>query len=139
MLNALEKRLQSLEQAYNKNSSPQTENEITLVRTDIDEIITEKTNGMIIRSKAQWYEEGEKPTKYFLNLEKRNYNNKVINRIQSPDNNFIETKKDILDEIETFYQTLYSSKAHMVDRTTRTETETIFLRNRAPKLSYEEK
>ena len=30
------------------------------------------TEGIIIRSRAQWYEEGERSTKYFLNLEKQN-------------------------------------------------------------------
>ena len=35
---------------------------------------TKKTKGIILRSKAKWVEEGEKNTKYFLNLEKRNQN-----------------------------------------------------------------
>ena len=29
--------------------------------------------GHCIRSKSKWIEEGEKPTKYFINLETRNY------------------------------------------------------------------
>ena len=34
--------------------------------------------GSIIRSRARWYEEGEKSTRYFLNLEKRNFYSKLI-------------------------------------------------------------
>ena len=50
--------------------------DIDLVKEEIDKIIEEETRGSIIRSRARWYEEGEKSTKYFLNLEKRNFNKK---------------------------------------------------------------
>lgn len=33
----------------------------------------EKTNGIIIRARARWQEHGEKSSKFFLNLEKRNH------------------------------------------------------------------
>ena len=36
-----------------------------------------KTQGVILRSKAKWYEEGEKSTKYFLHLEKMNYTKNI--------------------------------------------------------------
>lgn len=32
----------------------------------------------MIRSRAHWLEEGEKPSKYFCNLESRNFLNKTI-------------------------------------------------------------
>ena len=35
-----------------------------------EEISKYKTQGAILRSKSQWHNEGEKNTKYFLNLEK---------------------------------------------------------------------
>ena len=34
-------------------------------------IYEEKTNGLTIRSKCEWYEFGEKSSKFFLNLEKQ--------------------------------------------------------------------
>ena len=36
----------------------------------IDKIYQEKTNGIRIRSKCNWYEHREKSSKFFLNLEK---------------------------------------------------------------------
>ena len=33
----------------------------------------EKTKGVIVRARARWHEHGERSTKYFLNLEKRNH------------------------------------------------------------------
>ena len=38
----------------------------------------EKTNGIIVRARARWYEHGERSTKYFLNLEKQNHVKKHI-------------------------------------------------------------
>lgn len=38
-------------------------------------------NGIILRLKAKWSEEGEKNTKYFLDLEKKFHNQKCIRKI----------------------------------------------------------
>ena len=40
----------------------------------------EKTKGIIIRARVRWHEYGEKSTKYFLNLEKRNHVKKHIRK-----------------------------------------------------------
>ena len=40
-----------------------------------------KTEGIIIRARARWHEHGEKSTKYFLNLEKRNHVKKHIRKL----------------------------------------------------------
>lgn len=44
----------------------------------LENIRKEKMEGHMIRSRAKWVEEGEKPTRYFCNLENRNYLNKTI-------------------------------------------------------------
>ena len=36
----------------------------------------------MFRSKARRFEQGEKPTKYFFNLEKRNYDRRVIKELK---------------------------------------------------------
>lgn len=33
----------------------------------------EKVQGIVIRARARWHEHGERSSKYFLNLEKRNH------------------------------------------------------------------
>ena len=55
-------------------------------------------------SKAQWVEEGEKNTFYFLRLWKHNYCNKLITKL---DENLITDPIQILDEGQNFYQNLY--------------------------------
>ena len=41
-------------------------------KQDLEEIYNYITEGIILRSKPDWHELGEKSKKYFLNLEKRN-------------------------------------------------------------------
>ena len=40
-----------------------------------------KGKGAIFRSKIRWIEKGEKPTRYFFNLEKRNYHKKIVSQL----------------------------------------------------------
>ena len=47
----------------------------------------------MLRSRSRYEELGEKPTKYFLQLENRNYTNKVINKLVDENGNeFNDTK-----------------------------------------------
>ena len=43
-----------------------------------ENVQNEKTKGAIVRSKAKFVEEGERNSQYFLNLDKRNYNESYI-------------------------------------------------------------
>lgn len=65
----------------------------------------------MIRSKARWHDEGEKSTKYFLNLEKRHFNTKTIRQLQLENSSVIKTDEEILTEAKSFYQNLYASRA----------------------------
>ena len=65
----------------------------------------------MIRSKARWHNEGEKNTKYFLNLEKRHFNTKTIRQLQLENSSVIKTDEEILTEAKSFYQNLYASRA----------------------------
>ena len=71
--------------------------------------------GVRIRSKAQWIENGEKPTKYFCGLEKRNYINKTILRLQLENDIILTDQKKILKEVENYYKTLYSNKDNCLE------------------------
>lgn len=46
----------------------------------LENLRKEKLQGHMIRSRALWLEEGEKPSKYFCNLESRNFLNKTIKK-----------------------------------------------------------
>ena len=64
----------------------------------------------MIRSKAQYIDQGEKPTKYFCGLEKHNYTSKIIGQVQKDDGSIIVNQTEILKEIEIFYINLYKNK-----------------------------
>ena len=62
-----------------------------------------------MKFETRWIEHGEKPTKYFFNLEKRNYNRKVIKSLKKSDEQTILDEAKILEEIEAYYKHLYMS------------------------------
>ena len=73
-------------------------------------IYERKAKAAMHRSKCRWVESGEKPTRYFFNLEKRNYTEKVIMELEDVNGEVFVDEKQILATIETFYKDLYSSK-----------------------------
>ena len=94
-----------------------------------------KANGAIIRSKAKWIEYGEKNSKYFLNLEKRNYRAKYIKKVIMSNGIEISEPSKVLEEQVSFYSDLYTSKC---DKTSHPEIREIFLSNQnIPKLDPE--
>ena len=82
---------------------------------ELEKIIEYKTKGAILRSKCRWHNEGEKNTKYFLNLEKRHYNKSVITQLKVSDTDCITSDNEILNECETLYRNIYSSKTSFLD------------------------
>ena len=85
------------------------EEKIIQYRAELNREIEIKTKGATFRSKIMYFEEGEKSTKYFLNLEKMNYNKKVINKLKVGEN-IITDPTEILAEEARFYSNLYTSK-----------------------------
>ena len=56
-----------------QNNLEQTLRDIVDLQNKIEEIRKVKTEGSIVRSKIRWVEEGEKSSKFFFALEKRNF------------------------------------------------------------------
>ena len=105
----LEDNLSKLSSDYDINPSDDLEMEISTVRQELEMMVRGKLNSSIFRSKCDWTEHGEKNTKFFLNLEKYNYTNKHIQRLEVEDK-MIDKEKDILKELQTFYEELYADK-----------------------------
>ena len=60
-----------------RNITDENIEEYNLLKEELNQITQERLKGFISRSKTQPIEESEKPSSYFLNLEKSNYVNKV--------------------------------------------------------------
>jgi len=85
------------------------------LNVELEEIRNKKIQGTMIRSKARWYELGEKPTSYFSNLENRNHANKTIFQLLNDDGSSTTDRKEILNKQKTFYENLYTEKNEDVE------------------------
>jgi len=65
----------------------------------------------MFHSIARWIEKGEKPTNYFFNLEKRNFEKKVIAQLKLENGEIISDMKQINQEIELFHSHLLETKS----------------------------
>ena len=79
------------------------------IKQELDEITDENTRSSVLRSKARLYERGERNSKYFCNLEKRNYSKKHITQLKTPDNQTITDPVTILNEEKYLNEHLYRS------------------------------
>ena len=61
------------------------------------------------RSKARWCEQGERNSKYFYRLERRNHSTKYITELKLSDKTTTTKPKEILNEEYRFYKELYTS------------------------------
>ena len=79
------------------------------VEQKIKEIEEERVQESSFRSRSQWQWYGCKHSKYFLSLEKRNYNNKTMFAILLDSGEICKEQKRILNEQARFYQELYAT------------------------------
>ena len=84
--------------------------ELERIKSKLSKIAGIKTRGTIVRSRARWYEHGERNSKYFYNLEKRNQKKKHITSLVNNDGDKITSPKDILEEEERFFKGIYTSR-----------------------------
>ena len=97
--NKLEADIKKLEEEIKSNINNINDEKLdTLVqkKNEFIELRNKRIEGVMLRSRSRYEDLGEKPSNYFFNLENRNYNNKVINKlVNEKGENFFETK-DIL-------------------------------------------
>ena len=111
--NAKEKLLQTTyEEAakrYEEDPSTRNQNLLNEAKEILEHFYDEKMRGTIIRARALWHEHGERSSKYFLNIEKRNNVKKHIRKLHV--SGVITTDPyQILEEQKRFYDGLYESQ-----------------------------
>jgi len=115
-----------------------TESNVLIIdelKKELTKIQEGKLKGAIIRSRAEWIQFGEKPSKLFCNLEKYNYTTKTITSLTTDDGLILDKQVDILNETALFYKTLYQNN----DSTNIDDDLNSFIENiNIPKLSNEE-
>ena len=87
---------------------------INLKQEELKTIREKKLKGTLIRSKARWVEHSEKPSRYFCNLENRNFISKRMKSLIDKNENVLTDFNAIKNEVLNFYSKLYESKEDTV-------------------------
>ena len=108
--------------------------QLELKKTELQNHRKTALQGSIVRSRIKWIEEGEKPSKYFLSLENRNFTSKIIPKLIGENGSVISDQREILSETSKFYRQLYTEQSN----TENVNLEDLFKNINTPKLSEEE-
>ena len=117
-------------------NDPVTLNTIEKLQTKIKQYHNNRADAAKVRSRIQDYEEGEKSTRYFFGLEKKNAENTQWFRIKNEDGHYVTGIDNILHEQIKFYKKLFSSDGWDSDKAEKltecienklTEEESIFI------------
>ena len=66
-------------------------------KRELENIRNDRLKGNMIRSRAEQIEYDEKPTKYFLHLEKQNFTNKQMTKLVNDDNVVVTDPEKVAD------------------------------------------
>ena len=80
------------------------------LQKEYEDIFSNKTKGARVRARTQWWEEGEKSSKYFFGLEKRNAKEKGWREILGEKGEIITGITGIQKRQVDFYKNLYKSQ-----------------------------
>ena len=105
----LSDQIDALMKALATNRSKENITKLYRLRSELNKIIEYRTKGAIIRSRTRWHEQGEKSTKYFLNLEKRQSVKTYISTLKTHDSLEITNTDEILKYQKLFYKNLYTA------------------------------
>ena len=84
--------------------------DINILQSKLQRIYEEKADGTRVRSRIQWWEEGEKSTKYFYQLEKKRGKDQMWDKILNDSGNFLRGTQKIQQRQVEFYESLYKSQ-----------------------------
>ena len=105
----LNKRYQEAVLMFHTNPCNNTRLALEKSKQDLEALYEDKVEGIILRARARWHEHGEKNSKYFLNLEKRNHVKKHVRKLHI--SGVISTDPFmIMDSQRKFYKNLYRSR-----------------------------
>ena len=66
--------------SFQNNPSQENLAALNVVKENLEKLYEENIEDIIVRSRARWHEHGEKNSKYFFNLEKRNHVKKAYSK-----------------------------------------------------------
>ena len=104
----LERELANIELNLDKQNDSRLREEYVRTKEKLEKMYKNECRGAGARSRVRWIEEGEKNTNYFLSLEKKNGENKLISQLKMEGKQKMVTdQQEILKEVKRFYEDLY--------------------------------
>lgn len=103
--NMLEKEAEKIE-----NNPEYTKEKFFQVKAEMEKYEKEKCEGAIVRSRAQYAVEGERCTKYFLNLEKKKQKKNYIKELENEEGKKVTDYVEIIEVVQSFYKNLFKKE-----------------------------
>ena len=113
----LKQKIMSAHEKFNKSGLEQDSEDLELVKSELEELRQPIIEGLIIRSRVAWHEQGERSSKYFLSLEKRNGQSKRIQYIKEGDRIITQTKTIISEFTENLGKKYSESNTNTINET----------------------
>ena len=104
--------VQSAQTAFDQDKCDEKMHVLQKAKEDLEEHRKPYIEGLIVRSRTQWHEEGEKSSKYFLSLEKRNASKKSIQLIEN-EGKTITNSRAILSLFTHALREKYNDQGHI--------------------------
>ena len=113
----MRKKVKILESKISESSDTDVQVQYDNAKNELDDLYDYITDGAILRSKVNWCGQGEKSTKYFLNLEEHSKSKTHIRKLIAPESDSEITEfAYIQKEIKHFYQSLYNRSSPMSEQ-----------------------
>ena len=77
---------------------------------ELEQFRLKRMEGVKVRSRARWVEEGEKPSRYFCDMENRHFTSKMMPKLVRTNGTIASDINEIKEETRAFYKRLYSAR-----------------------------
>lgn len=110
LISNMEKRLQSLAEQHDLSDSQEVAGEVQSIKSQLTEIRQEKANRAIFKTRSNWIRLGERPSSYFLGLEKRQLKEKTMTSIKDERGRTLTSNADILAFEKRYFSNIYNEE-----------------------------
>jgi len=119
-----------------QDPSPENMNMFKVIKAECELQNDYITQGAIIRTRATWYEQGERSSEYFLNLENSRGKKSSIRKLLKDDESLTSDPQVIMKELRSFYSDLYQNKSN---ENSNALTDSLLSNVHIPKLTVEQR
>ena len=79
-------------------------------KAELESIRGKKMKGQFVRSRLQWLQDGERPSKYLSGLENKNFIEKTIKKVKLDNGDVITEQDEVLHQVQKYYVNLFENR-----------------------------